>query len=61
MSFMTITVEEISSKFLLNLVEIVLFKAPSMPCSLIPFNHSQMSDVQTSEVDVKLAPVSVRQ
>jgi hypothetical protein len=40
--------------------EVMPSKVTSTPYFLIPsFNHSKMADVQTSEVDAKLAPVNV--
>jgi hypothetical protein len=40
--------------------EVMPLKVISTPYFLIPYlNHSKMADVQTSEVDAKLAPVNV--
>jgi hypothetical protein len=40
--------------------KVVPLKVSSTPYFLIPYlNHSNMADVQTSEVDPKLAPVNV--
>jgi hypothetical protein len=39
--------------------EVMPLKATSTPYFLIPYLHSIMADVQTSEVDAKLAPVNV--
>jgi hypothetical protein len=39
--------------------EVMPLKVTSKPYFLIPYLHSKMEDVQTSEVDAKLAQVNV--